>query len=295
MRCLALVAILSAVDTGLCRVARIGSTRSAEYLNPDIAVGSRFYVAAKQWDGTLRCYFIEVGNRIEQGPINIRSNKHCERSYRKEIALGRYNGTLPPESSPVGAFLQQYAKGDSVHCGTVNVGRQDRKGLVDPSSGPKAKQVRRQTTLVMLKNEGHVAITASVREPRKCRYEVVLEGPELLLLGGPSGGVAPIEPVAEEVTMPKASLPRKPQSSGVRSSAGGMRKTRVSASEARKNDKYREAVTLVQQSSHEDLVSRPAKELKKLLRSLGAECKACNEKMHLVDRLNEIVRGKDEL
>ena len=36
------IVILSSVD--------IGSAREKEYLNPDIAIGTHFHVAAKQWD-----------------------------------------------------------------------------------------------------------------------------------------------------------------------------------------------------------------------------------------------------
>ena len=183
--------LLSAVTVGSRKTPRIDSPRNDEYLNPDIAMGTQFHVAAKQHDGTKRCYFIEVGNRIEQGPTNKKSNNGCARSYKKEIDLGRYDGTLTPQWAPGDAFMQQYVKGDSVHCGTEHVGKQERRGLVDPSSRLKGRvrqKVRRRTSLVMLRNEDQAGITASVREPRVCHYEVVLVGPQRLLLGGGSTG-----------------------------------------------------------------------------------------------------------
>jgi len=308
-----------------CKTLRIEESRNKDYVNPDIAMGNQFYVAAKQWDGHRRCYFIDVGNRIEQGPKNLRSNEQCAHAYRKEIGLGRYNGTLPPDSSPVRAFMQTYSKGDSVHCGTVTVGKRERKGLVDPSNGPKAQALRRSTTLVMLKNEGQFDITARVREPRKCRYEVVLEGPEGLLLGGPSDGLEPIEPVGEIIRAPKceddhakcAVWARKGECTrneeymgancrqacglcdGAATAGDDEIELHRKGSQTRKPQKssarYRDAAKVVQQTSREELISRPVKELRRLLRHLGAKCKACSEKVHFVDRLNEMVKDKDEL
>lgn len=294
------ILLLSTVDMASGRTPRLGTSREKEYLNPDIAIGKQFHVAAKQWDGATRCYFIDVGSSIEQGATNIRSNEQCAHSYQKEIGLGRYDGTLTPDSSPTRVFMQKYVNGDSVYCGT-EVGGQHRKGLVDPSNGPKARQVRRQTTLVMLKNEGQVGITARVREPRRCKYEVTLEGPQLLLLGGAPGETPSIGPAGE--------APKRQGRNG-RSNVPAKRvaKSKSPASEARKEQratgskpsryaqgKYAEALKVVKQSSREELLSRPAKELKKLLRHLDVECKGCNEKEHFADRLVETLRGKDEL
>eukprot|EP00937_MAST-01D_sp_MAST-1D-sp2_P001363 g1363.t1 len=49
------------------------------------------------------------------------------------------------------------------------------------------RNIKRRTSLTMVKKEDQMGITAFVREPRKCVYEVVLYGPEILLLG-PGGG-----------------------------------------------------------------------------------------------------------
>lgn len=295
------VLFLSVVHLGSSKTRRIGTSRNEEYLNPDIAIGNQFHVAAKQWDGTRRCFFIDVGNRIEQGPTNMRSNEQCAQAYRKEIALGRYNGTLPPDSSPKREFLQQYVKGDSAHCGEV-VLRQQRKGVVLPGNAPRPKQVQRQTVLMMIKNEGEVGITARVREPRRCEYEVVLEGPQQLLLGGATDDVAFVDPKGGAVGASRGSQTRKKRPSNSHSNPAnvGASSKAPPASETRARSKYsegkyQEAVNVVTQSSHEDLVSRSAKELKKLLRNLDADCKACNDKVQFVDRLKEIVRGKDEL
>ena len=133
---------------------------------------------------------------------------------------------------------------------------------------------------------------------------MTLEGPQQLLLGGAPGGVSSIEPIGEA---PQVSQARKRQKRNARSSVPAKPKS-PTASEPRKNQKatgsklsryaqgkYMDAVKVVKHSSREDLVSRPAKELKKLLRSLDADCKGCYEKAHVVDRLIEVLRDKDEL
>ena len=69
--------------------------------------------------GVQRCYFIDVGSRIEQGPINVKTNKACERKYRTEINLGKYDKTIDPESEEnplkTKTWLHLYTKGDSKH------------------------------------------------------------------------------------------------------------------------------------------------------------------------------------
>ena len=86
-------------------------TNSAHFLNPDIAVGKTFHVAALQFDGTQRCYFIKVGSRIEQGSVMHAkgTNAECKATYRKEIALGSYDGTKDRGRQ----IRQEYRGGDS--------------------------------------------------------------------------------------------------------------------------------------------------------------------------------------
>jgi hypothetical protein len=155
----------------------------ANFLNPDIAMGKRFFVAAKQFDGTQRCYFIKVGSRIEQGAVMHAkgANAECKASYKKEIALGSYDGTIDRDTK----YKQLYKKGDSTYCGS----RQDadQRGLVRGKEKRVGRKIKRRTILTMIKKEDQTGITAVVREPHKCVYEVVLYGPEILLLGGGGG------------------------------------------------------------------------------------------------------------
>ena len=83
----------------------------AHFLNPDIAMGKTFHVAAKQLDGAQRCYFIRVGSRIEQGSVMHAkgTNGECKASYKKELALGNYDGTIDGDTQ----LRQEYRKGDS--------------------------------------------------------------------------------------------------------------------------------------------------------------------------------------
>ena len=154
---------------------------ASQSLNPDIAMGKKFYVAAKQFDGTQRCYFIQVGSRIEQGAVMHAKGTHaeCKTAYKMEIALGSYDSTT--DSS-----IQKYRKGDSKFCGS----RQDadQRGLVQGKEKRVGRKIKRRSSLTMIKKENQVGITAFVREPRRCEYEVVLHGPEILLLGGGANG-----------------------------------------------------------------------------------------------------------
>lgn len=267
------------------RNAKIGSGRFESHLNPDIAMGRQFHVNAKQWDGTMRCFFIIVGSHVEQGPANRRDNKDCKGSYRKEIFLGRYERTMIPESNSGGdspAFRQEYSHGDSIFC-DANVKRKDRKGIVnaDPEhSRPTAHNVRRKTTLIMLKVEDQVGITAEVREPRKCVYEVTLRGPEILLLGDPSATGSPRISAAAGVSQSQKKA-KNPSESRPKN-----------AENAKRSDAFEKAANVVADSSREALLAKPLKELNRLLRDLGAYCKACSEKAHIVDKLQQVTRSE---
>jgi hypothetical protein len=157
-----------------------------DFLNPDIAMGKKFHVAAKQLDGAQRCYFIRVGSRIEQGSVmNAKgTNAECKASYKKEIALGNYDGTIDGDTQ----VRQEYREGDSDFCGSRKDA--DQRGVALGKEKRIDKDIKRRTSLTMIKKEDQTSITAFVREPRKCVYEVVLYGPEILLLGegGSSAG-----------------------------------------------------------------------------------------------------------
>ena len=177
--------------TGLCAILAfhwmaLVAGGDANFLNPDIAMGKRFFVAAKQFDGTQRCYFIKVGSRIEQGAVMHAkgANAECKASYKKEIALGSYDGTIDRDTK----YKQIYKKGDSTYCGSRKDA--DQRGLVRGKEKRVGRKIKRRTILTMIKKEDQAGITAVVREPHKCVYEVVLYGPEILLLGGggSSGG-----------------------------------------------------------------------------------------------------------
>jgi hypothetical protein len=158
----------------------------AHFLNPDIAMGKTFHVAAKQLDGTQRCYFIRVGSRIEQGSVMHAkgTNGECKASYKKELALGNYDGTIDGDTQ----VRQEYRKGDSEFCGSRKDA--DQRGVALGKEKRIGRNIKRRSSLTMVKKEDQTRITAFVREPRKCVYEVVLYGPEVLLLGGggSSGG-----------------------------------------------------------------------------------------------------------
>lgn len=262
----------------------IGIGGSESYLNPDVAMGRQFHVNAQQWDGTMRCFFINVGSHVEQGPASKRDNEDCKASYAKEISLGRYDQTVIPESNSRSdsiIFRQEYTKGDSTYCG-ADVKRKDRKGIVnaDPKQNrPTAHNIKRKTTLTMLKVEDQVGITAHVREPRRCVYEVTLRGPEILLLGDPSRS-------ALSGSTGGSQSPTKTKDASKSKS-----KSRT-ADDEKKSSLFDKAAKVVADSSREELLAKPLKELNRLLRDLGAYCKACSEKTHVVDKLQLVARNE---
>ena len=104
----------------------------------------------------------------------------------------------------------------------------------------------------------------------------------LLLGGGPTSAVDSIKTTRKKtVGAPKESTSREEKNCKVESKRSKYSQTR-----------YVEAAELVERTSYENLVSKPTKELKQLLKHLDVKCKACNEKSLIVDRLKQVVDNK---
>jgi hypothetical protein len=263
---------------------------NAHFLNPDIAMGKHFFMAAKQFDGTQRCYFIGVGSRIEQGSVMHAkgTNAECKASYKKEISLGNYDGTIDRDSEDDQRSLQEYKNGDSEFCGSRKDA--DQRAVVLGKEKRIGRKLKRRTSLTMIKKEDQAGITAFVREPRKCVYEVVLYGPEILLLGG--GGSSGGRVAGSGRTLSKKKPRRGQGKSKSKGKAGRGGRAGVnsagSASASASAASGGKGRTSARAHAHtrDELKPKRVKTLKRILREeFQDQCRGCTEKEEIIDRI----------
>lgn len=259
-------ALLMATARGRPAKSKLPAGGSETFINPDAAMGRTFHVNAKQIDGVQRCYFIVVGKRVEQGPIHLRNNQECAARYERKIKLGGYTRTTGGPTP-----RQEYAQGDSHQCG---------------------RGVKRSTTLTMALRQQD-EITAHVHEPRRCVYEVTLYGSVFQLAGGEG------DPLLTGGGGNARLAGGSGQAAAKRSAGSGAESERRRQPKRMPESHWerikREAAEVVRSTSRAELMSKPAKALQQLLRDLGASCRSCAEKAHLVDRLRDAVEVRSDL